>query len=66
MKTIEYAELTEEQQSQVDELTNDTLPQGQDLFLEGFEVVAIESNLRSLYEAQNRKGIESGSVIEII
>ena len=63
---IEYAELTDEQMAQVYVLTNETLPQGQDFFLQDGEVIAIESNLRNLFEAQNREFIEAGEIQEIV
>ncbi len=66
IQEIEYADLSEELMSSVDELTNDTLPQGQSFFLEEGKVVAIENNLRPLFEAQNQDAIESGSIQEII
>lgn len=66
IQQVEYADLSEQLMSSVDKLTNDTLPQRQSFFLKEGKVIAIENNLRPLFEAQNQDAIESGSIQEII
>lgn len=66
IQQIEYVELPDFQAQKVDELTNKTLPQGQSFFIENGEVICVDNSVRELFEAQNRKGIEAGTIQEIV
>jgi hypothetical protein len=66
MSSIDYFDLSDEQQAEVDSLANDTIPGGQYFFSAPDGIVAIECNLMALFEAQNQDAIDAGEVIKIV
>jgi hypothetical protein len=66
MKFIYSYELSDALQERIDELRNETLPQGQTFFLNGNEIVAIDNSVLPLFKVQQAKGIESEQICQII
>ena len=66
IQSIRYGDLSDDQVSGLDELANDSLPQGQCFFVIDGRIVAFGTELRDLFVAQNRDKIESGEAQEIV
>ena len=63
--TIDFSDLSEQLQVELEAKKNDTLPQGQTFFLEDGKVLAVENNLIDLFNSQNREGLENGDIRQI-